>query len=60
VLERLSLTRGLDAWGFVFRRGLIEIDSSDYRLIAGAMATADPALRDAPVHLPRPAQAGAA
>ena len=37
LLDRLELTRGNTNWGFIMRRGQIEISESDYRLIAREM-----------------------
>ena len=37
LLDRLELTRGNKNWGFIMRRGQIEISESDYNLIAGEM-----------------------
>jgi hypothetical protein len=37
LLDTLELTRGNKNWGFIMRRGQIEISESDYKLIAAEM-----------------------
>jgi hypothetical protein len=37
LLDTLELTRGNRNWGFIMRRGLIEISENDFRVIAGEM-----------------------
>jgi hypothetical protein len=37
LLDSLELTRGNKNWGFIMRRGQIEISESDYKLIATEM-----------------------
>jgi len=39
LLERLSMTRGYEPWGFVFRRSLFEITASDHDLLAALMTS---------------------
>lgn len=40
LLETLELTRGRRSWGIVFRRSLIAVSQTDFRIIAAAMAVA--------------------
>jgi hypothetical protein len=37
LLDTLEVTRGNRNWGFIMRRGLIEISENDFRVIAGEM-----------------------
>lgn len=40
LLETLELTKGRRSWGIVFRRSLIAVSETDFRIIAAAMAVA--------------------
>lgn len=37
LIEKLSFIENKQRWGFPFRRGLFEIEQTDFGLIAGAM-----------------------
>jgi hypothetical protein len=39
LLDVLELTRGNKNWGFIMRRGQVEISEHDFRLIAGQMGS---------------------
>ena len=39
LLEVLELTRGNKNWGFIMRRGQVEISEHDFRVIAGQMGS---------------------
>ena len=41
LLERLHLTQGKPSWGYVFRRGVVEIDEHDLSVLREAMGVAD-------------------
>ena len=41
LLDVLELTRGNRNWGFVMRRGLVELSAADFRAIAEAMGADD-------------------
>lgn len=41
LLETLHLTQGRTSWGYVFRRGVIEIDDHDLRILRDAMGAGD-------------------
>lgn len=44
LLPMLEVTRGRSNWGYAFRFGLVQISLADARIIAEAMAVADPLL----------------
>jgi hypothetical protein len=39
LLDVLELTRGNKNWGFIMRRGQVEISEHDFRVIAGQMGS---------------------
>lgn len=43
MLRDLSFLQGLPSWGMAFRRGVLSIPYSDYRIIANAMKVSDTA-----------------